>query len=328
MQDANCVEIQEDALNRLLLERPKSVSLHIQMADAHRRAGRESPARYHYQTALRLAESQESTDASADELAMATRTLGEMDAQLGQRRQTLLAERDLPPEKWSARLRQSLEIGAGERKLYRSEPTEFDYVGLPSIQYFDTAQFDWVRAIEAATPAILEELETELRRGTDEFRAYVDSHTVVPEANAGLKGKKDWSILPICERGWVTTSLVQRFPVTWETVRQAPLPGIYGWGPTVVFSLLKAGARIPAHNGMYNIRLICHLPLIVPRGCRFRVGNEVREWEVGKLMIFDDTIEHEAWNDSDEDRVVLIFDIWRPELTEQEREELIALFSA
>jgi aspartyl/asparaginyl beta-hydroxylase (cupin superfamily) len=78
---------------------------------------------------------------------------------------------------------------------------------------------------------------------------------------------------------------------------------------------------------MYDSRLICHLPLIVPPGCRFRVGGEVREWEEGKLLIFDDTIEHEAWNDGPEDRVVLIFDIWRPELTEQEKFELTLLFS-
>jgi aspartyl/asparaginyl beta-hydroxylase (cupin superfamily) len=95
----------------------------------------------------------------------------------------------------------------------------------------------------------------------------------------------------------------------------------------VIFSMLKAGAHIGAHTGMHNTRLVCHLPLIVPEGCRFRVGNEVREWETGKLLIFDDTIEHEAWNDSDEDRVVLIFDVWRPELSEQEKFELTALFS-
>jgi aspartyl/asparaginyl beta-hydroxylase (cupin superfamily) len=102
---------------------------------------------------------------------------------------------------------------------------------------------------------------------------------------------------------------------------------IPGWGPTVMFSLLKAGARIAPHTGMFNTRLVCHLPLIVPSGCFFRVGNEVREWREGKLFIFDDTIEHEAWNDSGEDRVVLIFDIWRPELSTQERRELTALFS-
>ena len=108
---------------------------------------------------------------------------------------------------------------------------------------------------------------------------------------------------------------------------KAPVPRVSGWGPTAMFSLLKAGARISPHTGMFNTRLVCHLPLIVPPNCRFRVGNEVREWEEGKLLIFDDTIEHEAWNDSDEDRIVLIFDIWRPELSEQEKYELTALFS-
>ena len=97
--------------------------------------------------------------------------------------------------------------------------------------------------------------------------------------------------------------------------------------PTAMFSLLRAGARIAPHSGMFNTRLICHLPLIVPPRCGFRVGNEVREWEEGKLLIFDDTIEHEAWNESDQDRVVLIFDIWRPELSEQEQREVGALFS-
>jgi aspartyl/asparaginyl beta-hydroxylase (cupin superfamily) len=91
--------------------------------------------------------------------------------------------------------------------------------------------------------------------------------------------------------------------------------------------MLKAGAHIAAHTGMFNTRLICHLPLIVPPDCRFRVGNEVREWQPGKLMIFNDTIEHEAWNDSAEDRVILIFDIWRPELSDREKHELTALFS-
>jgi aspartyl/asparaginyl beta-hydroxylase (cupin superfamily) len=79
---------------------------------------------------------------------------------------------------------------------------------------------------------------------------------------------------------------------------------------------------------MLNARLICHVPLIVPEGCGFRVGNETRRWEVGKALIFDDTIEHEAWNDSKEDRLLLIFDIWRPELSEVERKAVTAMFEA
>jgi aspartyl/asparaginyl beta-hydroxylase (cupin superfamily) len=110
-------------------------------------------------------------------------------------------------------------------------------------------------------------------------------------------------------------------------MKSAPLPWIDGWEPTVMFSLLRAGTRIPAHTGTHNTRLICHLPLIVPPNCGFRVGNEERQWEEGKLLVFDDTIEHEAWNESSEDRVLLIFGIWRPELSERERRGVSALFA-
>ena len=63
---------------------------------------------------------------------------------------------------------------------------------------------------------------------------------------------------------------------------------------TRFFPRLEPGAHIPPHSGILNCRLICHLPLIVPPGCWLRVGNETREWEEGKLMIFDDSMEHEA----------------------------------
>ena len=75
-----------------------------------------------------------------------------------------------------------------------------------------------------------------------------------------------------------------------------------------------------------NTRLICHVPLVVPPGCWFRVGNERREWRKGEAWVFDDTIEHEARNPTGQDRVVLIFDIWRPELTEEERTLVATLF--
>jgi aspartyl/asparaginyl beta-hydroxylase (cupin superfamily) len=91
---------------------------------------------------------------------------------------------------------------------------------------------------------------------------------------------------------------------------------------------MTAGARIPPHHGFVNTRLICHLPLVVPEGCELRVGGEMRAWREGEALIFDDTIEHEAWNRSAETRVVLLFDIWRPELSEEERGLVTAMFNA
>ena len=95
-----------------------------------------------------------------------------------------------------------------------------------------------------------------------------------------------------------------------------------------MFSMLAPRTRIPAHTGVANTRLVCHLPLIVPSGCGFRVGDTVREWREGEAFVFDDTIEHEAWNDSDQLRVVLIFDLWAPALSEAERIAVAAIIPA
>ena len=77
---------------------------------------------------------------------------------------------------------------------------------------------------------------------------------------------------------------------------------------------------------MLNVRYIVHLPLVVPPHCSFRVGNKAVEWREGEMLLFDDTVEHEARNDSDRDRLVLIFDVWRPELSQDERDAIVRLF--
>jgi len=308
----------------LLEAKPHSVRAHVLLGDRHDAKGDEQTAVYYYRRAMRLAEMQDLADANVSK---AAQELARLESQSHARREARLNTRGLPASKRSPRLAEALEIASGQKRRYVQEPTAFIWPGLPAVQFFDSAQFEWAPAVETAAPAIRAELDALLSAGTDDFRAYIQHQTVAPEANKALLGKKDWSILPLCENGWLTPSVIEKCPVTWETMLQAPLPRIPGWGPTVVFSLLKGGARIAPHNGMFNTRLVCHLPLIVPPGCRFRVGNEVREWEQGKLLIFDDTIEHEAWNDSREDRVVLIFDVWRPELSDQEKFELMALFS-
>jgi len=105
-----------------------------------------------------------------------------------------------------------------------------------------------------------------------------------------------------------------------------PLCRLPDRSPSILFSLLRPRARIPPHNGLVNTRLICHLPLIVPPGCGFRVGNETREWVEGKAWVFDDSFDHEAWNDGDSACVILQFDIARPELSEEENRLIAMLF--
>ena len=323
-------EAEEAALNRLLELEPQSVNANVMKGDCRAAGGDEASAIYFYKAALRYAAGVDLPADVAVEARRAEQALAELQDRAHARREALLTRRGVPPAAWSNRFRHLLDLAADRRKLYLQQPTILYYPELPHVQYFDPGDFDWVPAVEAATASIRDELVALLKDGTEDFRAYIqrDAETVRLDANRSLADDKDWSALFLSENGAAVAQVVERCPRTWAAVQSVPpLLRIPGQGPTAMFSLLKAGARIAPHTGMFNTRLVCHLPLIVPPGCRFRVGNDVREWQEGKLMIFDDTIEHEAWNDSSDDRVVLIFDIWRPELSERERHELTALLS-
>ena len=89
-----------------------------------------------------------------------------------------------------------------------------------------------------------------------------------------------------------------RCPATAALLERLPLLDLPGKGPTAMFSLLEPRTRIPPHTGSNNVRATVHLPLIVPEGCGLRVGAETRAFAPGKAWAFDDTIEHEAWNDT------------------------------
>lgn len=316
----------EAALDRVLEIEPGAVRALIMKADCCADSADPRVAAGLYKKAIRLAEGQSLPRDLLAELQRAETAAAQLDARFAAHLETSLSADGLPPERRSARFQQSLDVMANRTRIYLQEPTGFYYPELPHIQFYDPAQFSWAPAVEAATDAIRRELLAVMAPGVGDFRPYIRPEPNQPRSHP-LLDKKDWSALFFYENGTRYDETIARCPETWKAMQATPLPWVEGWEPTVMFSLLKAGTRIPAHTGTHNTRLICHLPLIVPPKCGFRVGNQVREWEEGKLLIFDDTIEHEAWNESSEDRVVLIFGIWRPELSEQERREIAALFS-
>jgi len=324
------VAAEETALDRLLGLEPHSLHGLIMKGDCRALAGANADAIRFYRAGLAAAEAAPVPADMIAEVERARTALKALEDRAYQKREELMTSRGLPPQGWSPRFARALEVAAGRRRLYFQQPTVFTYPELPHIQYYDPADFDWAPAVEARTADIRTELIALLdARGVDDFRPYIQAQdgAVRLDRNKGLVDSKEWSALFLCENGKPDEALIERCPKTWETVQQVPLARINGWGPTVMFSLLRGGARIAAHTGMFNTRLVCHLPLVVPPGCSFRVGNEIKDWREGKLFIFDDTIEHEAWNDSNEDRVVLIFDIWRPELSDKERSEITALLA-
>jgi aspartyl/asparaginyl beta-hydroxylase (cupin superfamily) len=137
-----------------------------------------------------------------------------------------------------------------------------------------------------------------------------------------------WGAYYLWKNGEIVPENAARCPKTLAALVDAPIARVPNRSPSILFSLLRPGARIPPHCGLINTRLICHLPLVIPGQCTFRVGNEERDWEEGKAWAFDDTIEHEAWNRSGRTRVILLFEIWRPELSLEERDMVSAMFEA
>lgn len=226
------------------------------------------------------------------------------------------------------RVQHALDMLKGERQVYLQEPSVLYYPYLAQRQFFEREEFDWVSELEAATADIRAELEALVGEGAD-FRPYVENDPDRPHRDfAGLNENPSWTALYLWRDGKVVEENARRCPKTMAALEKVPLSDIGARTPAVLFSRLEPGAHIPPHQGMLNCRLICHLPLIVPQGCWLRVGNEKREWEEGKLMLFDDSFEHEAMNPTDELRIILLFDIWRPELEADERSAISAIFDA
>lgn len=223
---------------------------------------------------------------------------------------------------------QSLDLMLGKKQIYLQQPKHFYFPGLPQTQFYDRAQFPWLDAVEAATDAIRAEL-LEVMKDHAAFTPYLESRADRPFQDVhGMLDNPDWSAFYLWKNGEPVADNIARCPNTMAALAGAPLARIKGRTPSVLFSLLRPGAVIPPHHGFVNTRLICHLPLIVPDGCAFRVGNDTRPWREGKAWLFDDTIEHEAWNRSSETRVILLFDVWRPELSDEERALVATMFEA
>ena len=223
------------------------------------------------------------------------------------------------------RFRDSVDIMVGRKKRFDSQSLIYHYPNLAPIEFFDRAEFPWLDPIEAATDEIRDEFLAILA-AEEGFTPYITYPADVPQNQfAELNNSPRWSAFHLYKMGKLIEENAAKCPGTMRRLQGAPQPDQPGRTPSAMFSLLKPKTRIPPHTGVTNVRLVTHLPLIVPEGCGFRVGNETRQWVPGKAWVFDDTIEHEAWNDSDKLRVVLIFDIWHPRLTPPERAMITAL---
>jgi aspartyl/asparaginyl beta-hydroxylase (cupin superfamily) len=317
------------ALDRVLAADPRHLPALLMKADHYAKIGDKRTAQTFYRAAVERAPPLETLPPQLRDEVRRAEQQNMLYAQSYQThlRETLAAA-GFDPATSSRRFTQSLDLLMGRKQIYFQSPTSFYFPELPQRQFYEREEFGWVQALEAQTDAIRDELLGVV--GDDRaFQPYLQSDGNRPPRDFGsLLNNPDWSAFYLIRSGGTVETAAARCPRTMQILHSLPLCTAPGRTPSVLFSLLRPKTRIPPHTGYTNARLICHLPLIVPGGCGLRVGNETRIWEPGKALIFDDSIEHEAWNDSGELRVVLLLDVWRPELSLEERKLVAATLAA
>lgn len=237
--------------------------------------------------------------------------------------QGLTGELSVADETTQRRFQACLDREFGRRTIYANQCSGIHYPFLPADEYFDRKHFPWFEALEAKTDAIRREFLALYQGARSEIRPYVRQDPGTPENKwTPLNESLDWGACFLWEYGVRNETVCALCPETAAAIDAIPRADIPGRSPSAFFSLLKPNSHIPPHTGVTNTRAIIHLPLIVPTGCAFRVGGETRVWEEGRAFAFDDSIDHEAWNNSDDLRVILILDVWNPHLSVAEQQLL------
>ncbi len=217
---------------------------------------------------------------------------------------------------------------AVQRPTSGQQPHLFYVPELPPIRYAAREQLPWVNAVEAAAEGIAAEFHTALPVISGEGRPYLAEGMALGGELGSLVGSLNWTALDLFRDGRRNDAIADHFPVTLAALSQAPLYGLDERPFEIFFSVLKPGQHISPHYGLSNHSLTVHLPMITPPDCELVVGGEARTWEPGKIIAFDDTFLHEAINRSDQDRVVLIFSVWHPDLSEAECDAVQRSFQA
>ncbi len=228
----------------------------------------------------------------------------------------------------SSTMQQAIDLLTGKRQLYLQEPSVFYYPGLPQKQFYDPAEFPWLQPMLALVPEMQAELAAVLGQGAEGFAPYVHRKQHRPAPNTPLLDNEAWTAFHFWRDGELVEENAARCPATMEALGHAPLPFIPGRSPNAHWSRLLPGAHIAPHTGMLNTRLICHIPILTAPDCWFRVGNDLRGWVDGVPLVFDDSINHEAKNDGNQERVILLWEIWRPEIGEADRAAIGRIFQA
>lgn len=320
-----------DALDAALALEPRNFLALLSKGALLERLGRGKAAAAIYKNALALAPPAEALPAGlVAPMARAREAVREHAEALARHlRASVAALRETFSGQTLDRFDESLDIFAGVTHAYVQEPLLLHYPRLPAIPFLDREVFPWLADLEVATSIIQREAVDVMSARVEDFAPYIAFPPGAPVNQWGeLNHSRRWSSFFLWRDGVRQDEACAACPRTAALLSALPMAVQPGFAPTAMFSVLEPHTRIPPHTGSSNTRLIVHLPLVLPGPARFRVGNVIRDWSLGEAWVFDDTIEHEAWNDADAPRAILIFDIWHPLLSEAERALVSAMMTA
>jgi aspartate beta-hydroxylase len=322
---------ERSALDRALAIDQRNLMANVRLAELHERLGETLEATFRWGGVATVIRSMPERSAALDQL------LARASDRIADQARALADDIDaaMQPLREGASGAQRRRFDAcvdamlGRRTIHAPAPHGLHFPFLPADEFFAREHFAWLAAFEAATPTIRAELDALLADSASGFAPYV---AMTPGTPTNLWTPLDrsaaWSARYLWKYGVRDDAVCARCPHTAQVLASLPLADLPGRAPTAFFSVLQPGTHLPPHTGVSNVRSVVHLPLIVPDRCGFRVGGETREWRVGEAFVFDDTIEHEAWNESDTIRAVLIVDVWNPYLAPEEIAMLRHLFGA
>ncbi|WP_298192057.1 aspartyl/asparaginyl beta-hydroxylase domain-containing protein [Novosphingobium sp.] len=310
----------EAALDRQLALTPRDVGALLAKGQLRQRAGDDRAAVSFYTTALAQAAVSGIPRGMEGMAAAAQAFMGEAQGSF-QRHLDAVMTGGLSPA-----MEEALGLLRGTREIDLQQPSLFYYPGLPQRRFYDPAEFSWMEGVLDLLPAMQAELAAVMaEEAEDTFAPYVTASEDRPAPNNPLLGDPAWGAFYFWKDGAAVAANAARCPATMAALALAPMPIIPGRAPNALWSRLKPGTHIAPHTGMLNTRLICHVPIRTAFGCTLRVGSETRTWEPGVPLIFDDSMEHEARNAGPETRTVLLFEIWRPEVPEEDRAAIARL---
>ena len=330
--DAANHELARTSFEKAIELDPKQALNHLYLADTLEALELPEPATRHY-LAARALEPELGSTARNPEISRLLSQVSRARANLhaSYHDEVLAKLKEEHPEQELARVREFVAIHHQRVSFEYAHPLQrpaFQYFpGLEPKPWFDPTEFKWVSAAETRTELVRQELLTVFN---DEkvLSPYVAYQGKIPDEWKALTNSSDWSAYHIYKEGEKVPSHCEQCPETTELLQNLPLVSMPGQAPEAFFSILRPDTHIPPHYGLANIKLAVHLPLIIPENCAIRVGDDTRQWEPGRCIVFDDSFEHEAWNRSAESRAVLIFEIWNPQLTKIEQDAMSKLTAA